>query len=415
MILRIAAAVLVLIVAPAQTFRLAKVDATGTTRFAAADLARFDGLKIDQTLAVADLDTAAAKLAATGFFRSVQYKYVTAGTTITVTFELEDVAWNIPVTYDNFIWFTDEELTKAVRATLPSFDGMAPESGAAIDVITGALTQALQKRGLAGQVDYKPYTELGGSARGHIFAVKNPAVKLCALHVDGAASVGEAELLDLAHSVIGGDYSRFQLARFARLTMTKPYLRHGYWRAAFQPPAAAAGSANGCDGASVTMRVDEGAEYRFDHTEWTGNTAIPPAALDSMIGLKPGDVADGSKIDAGLRAIEVAHGKLGYLALYADLTPELDDASKRATFHVAVAEGPQYHMGAFKITGPAARDQDVLARKWKLQPGDVYDASYLDEFRATELRPYSLPPRQVSQQVTANSTTHVVEVTITIR
>jgi outer membrane protein insertion porin family len=332
-----------------------------------------------------------------------------------VTLELEDVAWNVPVTYDNFIWFTDDELTKAVRDALASFEGAAPESGAAIDIITSVLTQALQKRGVASQVDYKPLSEIGGKAIGHIFAVKNPGVKLCALHVDGASAVAESELLDVARSAVGADYSRFQLARFARLTMTQPYRRRGYWRAAFQPPMAAAGSPNGCDGAIVTMHVDEGTEYRFDRSEWTGNTAIPSATLDSIIGLKPGDVADGSKIDSGLQAIEVAHRKLGYLNERASVTPTLDDATRRVTFKYTVSEGPQYRMGVFKVVGLAPKDQEALTKQWKLQPGDVYDASYLAEFRSTVLRPYAAPPRQIAEDVSGDAATHVVNVTLTVR
>lgn len=163
------------------------------------------------------------------------------------------------------------------------------------------------------------------------------------------------------------------------------------------------------------MQVDEGVEYRWDHAEWTGNTAIPSARLDSLIGLKPGDVADGSKIEAGVRSIGVAHGRLGYLAENTQFTPVLDDAARRATFKFTVTEGPQFHMGTFKITGPAARDQDTLEQKWKLRPGDVYDAGYLDKFRVTELRQYVMPPRQVGVNTSTDPATHVVDVTITIR
>lgn len=77
--LKIALVLVLLVAAPSQTFRLTKVDATGTKRFAAGDLARFDGLKIDQTVGVVDLDAAAARLAATGFFANVRCKYTTAG------------------------------------------------------------------------------------------------------------------------------------------------------------------------------------------------------------------------------------------------------------------------------------------------------------------------------------------------
>ena len=411
-------AILVLVALPlgaAQSFRLTKVDATGLKRLTATELIRLSGLSLDRNVAVADLDAAASKLASTGFFTDVRYKYLTTSTAMTVTFEVVEAPWNVPVIYDNFVWFTDDELTKAVQSELSSFDGTVPDGGAAVDLITRALTQALRSRNLPGQVDYKPFSALDGTGRQHVFAVTNPGVRFCALRVTGASVVPEAELLRTAASETTADYSRFRLQRFARETMTQAYRRQGYWRAAFGPPVATQNGGTICQGASVTMAVDEGAPYTWDHAEWSGNMAIPSANLDAMLGFKAGDVADASKIDAGLRAIEYAHGKLGYLQERANFTPVLNDAARRATFRFGVAEGPQFHMGAFKVTGVPEKDQAALAKKWKLQPGDVYDASYLDTFRRDELRPFMTPPRTASQDLAVNPTTRVVDVTITIK
>ena len=44
-------------------------------------------------------------------------------------------------------------------------------------------------------------------------------------------------------------------------------------------------------------------------------------------------------------------------------------------------------MGMLTITGLSESTINRLKGKWKLQPGDVYDASYLTEFMKKELVP----------------------------
>ncbi len=402
-------------VGSAQTFKLAKIDATGLKRLTNADVARLSGLRIDQSLATADLDAAASKLAGTGFFTDVKYRYATAGQTMSVTFDLQEAVWNIRVVYDNFVWFSDDELNQAVRETIPSFDGTAPQAGSALDLVSAALAQALAKRSRPGRVDYKPWFDLATGDRAHIFAVADPAVKLCALHVSGTASLPEADLLKTASSLIGVDYSRNRLVDFARKTMTQPYRRQGYWRATYGPPAVTTGGTPGCDGVTAVLRVDEGVSYAWDHAEWSGNVALSSAALDTLLGLKPGDVADASRVDAGVRAIDLAHGKLGYLAEKSAFVPSFDDAARRATFKFSISEGPQYHMGTVTIVGLADKDQQALVKKWKLQPGDVYDASYIDEFVRDQMRAYFAPPHTVTRELSAAPNTTVIDVKLVVK
>ena len=45
-----------------------------------------------------------------------------------------------------------------------------------------------------------------------------------------------------------------------------------------------------------------------------------------------------------------------------------------------VVEGPQFHMGELTIAGVPDATARVLRERWKLKPGDVYDAGYAAEF-----------------------------------
>ena len=78
--------------------------------------------------------------------------------------------------------------------------------------------------------------------------------------------------------------------------------------------------------------------------------------------------------------VKTAFGTKGYIS--ASLRPmrDFDDANKSVTFRFKVIEGVQYKMGAFSIVGIPAEIAAHLKSQWTLAPGDVYNASYADEF-----------------------------------
>jgi outer membrane protein assembly factor BamA len=167
-------------------------------------------------------------------------------------------------------------------------------------------------------------------------------------------------------------------------TLVDMYRRRGHWRAAFDPPSAATGD---CPGVTVTLNVKEGPAYAWDHAEWTGNAVLTPGALDALLAMKAGDVADATRIDAGLRQVSEAYGKQGYILEHARSEPKLDEAQRRATFQFQVNEGPQFRMGTLEFAGITESDAETLAKKWQLKPGDVFDASYMKRYQVEVISP----------------------------
>jgi len=160
------------------------------------------------------------------------------------------------------------------------------------------------------------------------------------------------------------------------------YQQRGYWRAEFRDPVATIGTAPGaCAGVSVTLRVDEGAPYIWDHAEWRGVASVTPKELDAALGLKPGDTADVTKMETGLRQVRNAYRHLGYMQQKATMAPRPDDATHRLVLDVTVDEGQQFRLGEVTITGLSDPDADVLRKKWTLKAGAIYDDSYIQQFR----------------------------------
>jgi outer membrane protein insertion porin family len=126
--------------------------------------------------------------------------------------------------------------------------------------------------------------------------------------------------------------------------------------------------------------VREGVSYNWAGAQWSGNAALAAAELDAALGMKPGEVADGTKIKKALREVARAYGHKGYLNSVLRPAPEFDDAGRRVTYRFEVREGPQYRMGELKITGLTEADAEKLRARWALRAGEVFDQTYYEEF-----------------------------------
>jgi outer membrane protein assembly factor BamA len=213
--------------------RLASLQIKGNKRYSVDEVTRLSGLEIGRSVSLPDLATAANHLASTGLFDSVRYTYTTGNRQTSVTFEIVESAWTVPVVLDNFVWLADEQWISELRARVPSFDGTAPNTAGAPDFLTHALQQLLQARNLPGHVEFVPLTAVGSQDATFVFAVRDPSPKICELHVTRAAAIAEADLVAPLKSMIGTDYSRTLLASTARGTLTDMYRRKGFWRTTF--------------------------------------------------------------------------------------------------------------------------------------------------------------------------------------
>ena len=363
--------------------RLGKIEFSGLKRHSQEEAVAASGLQIGQRVDETVLDAAANRLLGSGLFQNLSYRYRTSNGQAVVTFTVEEVkGGNIPVAFDNFVWFSEEELSNAVRREMPSFDGTAPELGAAIDTITRALERLLRERKIPGQVEYTPGEGLNGKLE-HIFTVKGLNIPVCTLSFPGASNVQESELIKTSKPLLNNTYSRKFVEEFAKTNLIPIYRQRGHLRASFQLPMSklAVSADGGCkDGVAVTVPVEEGLAYSWDKALWDGNQALPVEELDKSLGMKQGELADGLKIDEGLGTVRGNYGKKGFIIARLMTAPTFDDPGRRVTYHIKVNEGPQFHMGNLTITGLSEGDTNRIRERWKLRSGDVYDASYLREF-----------------------------------
>jgi outer membrane protein assembly factor BamA len=362
----------VMVMAQQQSFKIAKIEFEGLSTASLQETIDSTGLKIGQTFDVAAVDAAAQRLVDSGLFKSVAYRTRATRDQMTITFQVVEAKVSISrVLFDNFIWFSDAELIAAVRRDVPSFDGTAPDNGDIVDRIKRALRTFLHEQHIEADVSYMlSQDSLGNtSVQEHIFTVTDIQLPICSLHFPGANNVPEQKLIASAKPLVGGDYSGKFVSLFATNTLLPIYKELGQLKATFAPPQGKPEKSATClSGVDVTIPIYEGEIYKWDKAEWIGTSALTAPELEPLLGMKPGDVANGVKVDKGSQEIQKAYGRKGHLLARIKSTPEFNDSAQTVVYKMDVREGPQFRMGKLIAKGFSDNLTRSLVEQWKLKP-----------------------------------------------
>ncbi len=390
----IAVVLLLLPVAAQQGSRIQKIEVTGIKRMTADQVIALSGLQIGQAVDASVLDAASNKLLQSGLFRRLGYHVRNTEDGAIVTFDVEESARSLPVVFENFVWFTDEEILAAIRRDVPFFNGTAPATGDTTEKIAAALQRLLASRNITARVEYLPY--VSKDKQELLFTVKGARIPVCALHFPGAAAIPEAELIKASREIINTEYSKKDIATFAPIKLIPLYRHLGYLRAEFQPATVSMETSASCPGGvSVTIPVEEGGVYSWGGSEWNGNEKLTVDDLAGALGMNPGEIADGLKIEKGLKEVRRAYGRRGYLSAQVKESLEFAEGAPRVRYIFNITEGPRYFMGNLIVSGIAPADAEALKAKWTLGANSVFDESYVEQFRQTSLREFmaGLGPR----------------------
>jgi outer membrane protein assembly factor BamA len=369
---------------------LRRIEFVGLKKLTGQQVIDASGLKVGDAINPDVIDAAAEKLMQSGLFKKLGYKVRTTGDEATVIFEVEEASRNLPVVFENFVWFSEDEIARAIRQDVPFFDGTAPEAGTTTDKIAAALQRLLSQKKIAGRVEHMPYTNLAKGKQEILFTVEGVKIPVCSLHFPGAEAISEADLIKASQALLKADYSKKDAGGFATYTLFLLYRHIGHLRAQFQEPTAILEESPGqcVGGVALTIPVNEGVVYSWNEADWSGNQALTKEDLTEALGMKSGELADGVKIDKGLKDVRKAYGRRGYIAVAFKESTEFDDAARRVSYRFNVIEGQRYFMGNLIVNGLPAEEVERLKEKWTLGSNAVFDESYLEDFGKTGLREF---------------------------
>jgi outer membrane protein assembly factor BamA len=354
--------------------RLDSVEVTGS-RFASKQIVEAAGVRPGVSITREGLQQIADKLSALGAFATVSYHFTTLGAGVHAIYEVTD-APAIPVKFDNFPWFSDQQLSDALKKSVVLFDGLAPASGALVDSMDEALGKFLDTQGIHAQVTHKAIPLIDKDGQMQVFHVEEGSFLVQSLEFSDPLAKSDPHIQDRLVDVVGQPYSRNKFEIFEFEQVRPVYLAHAYLQAKFSAPVVkfAAPPANPLKGAIViTAQIDAGPAYKFGGIIWSGNAGISNADLNSVVQMQAGSPANGNEMEALWARVQDKYAQTGFLGAEVHPVANFDAKAGTVNYTVTLNEGPQYHMGNLVLTGLSIEGERRIRKAFPIPTDGLFD------------------------------------------
>jgi len=367
---------------PQSARKLIEIKTSGTQRYGHDEIVAASGLRIGDSVTDDDFKKAAQRLGETGVFSDVAYGFSYSPLGTKLDLQLADAQKFVPVRFENFVWFTDEELGKELRNRVPLFRGEVPVAGTLLELLNDALQALLLEKNLPGRVDYMRMAPMdGGDIQALNFTVQDVKITIQGVKFLGPASGEEKLLIEASKKLLGTDYVRDQVVGFGEKEWLPVYLQRGYLKAHFGDAVPHVTHQEGTSTVvELSVPVQPGPVYQVEEVSWTGNKVLPAEKLNNMIHLPVGEAANAIRLNGDLEAAEKAYQSKGYMR--ARIKPEsaFDDAKNTVRYTLQVDEGDLFRMGELEILGLDASATSKVRAAWTVREGEPYDAGYANHF-----------------------------------
>jgi len=290
--------------------KLIAVKVSGTIRFSEKEILAASGLQLGRNASDADFKEVVQRLGECGLFADVAYSYSSSETGTKLELQLADVdaAKLVPASFENFVWFTDDELHGAVEKNVPLFKDLLPVGGSLPDRVQEALQALLSQRQLPGRVNFlREASTTDGAISAINYRVEEVNIRIQDVEFPGATPELAALLTAAARRIIGEEYGRSTLAAAAKFDLLPVYMQRGYLMAKIGLSTASAlpqSTDSSVDAKSSDTReptelqvvailpVTPGIVYLTSSVDVKGCSAINASQITTLIHLKPGEPAD---------------------------------------------------------------------------------------------------------------------------
>lgn len=144
------------------------------------------------------------------------------------------------------------------------------------------------------------------------------------------------------------------------------------------------------EGLRVTIPVTEGKLYRLGEIKIEGNSIYSEELIRQVIGLKPGEIANGQRIGKAVyEDLKNLYGRSGFIQYEPDISPEFKPNPQNpnegiADFTITINEGKQFTLRRLEFIGNTYTRDNVLRREVAVNEGDIFDRQ-LWEFSVLKL------------------------------
>jgi outer membrane protein assembly factor BamA len=372
--------------------KLISLKVTGTTRYTDKEILAASGLQIGQNAADGDFKEAVQHLGESGLFSDVVYSYSSSNAGTRLELQLADTDTNklVPAQFENFVWFTDDELRSALQRRVPLFQQLLPIAGNLPDRVSEALQAILTEKQFPGRVDFRrDAEESSGALTEIVYRVEEVSIRIRSVEFPGASPEQAALLTTAARRLAGAEYGRSTLAAVAKTDLLPVYLQRGYLKATFgpsgarvapQPPPAADAQGPAELEVDAIVPVMPGKIYATSRVDWKGNSAIATDQVAPLLHLPPGQPADAMRLLRDVDNVSKLYRSRGYMTVQIKPDAHFDDDKSTVHYDLNIVEGDIYKMGELEILGLDTQAKARMQEAWTLREGQPYNADYPKRF-----------------------------------
>ena len=373
--------------------KLTALKVTGTTRYNDKEILAASGLQIGQDAADGDFREAAQRLGDSGLFNDVVYSYSSSGAGVRLEIQLADTDQSklVPAHFENFVWFTDDELRTALHGRVPLFKQLLPVAGNLPDRVSEALQAILSEKQFPGRVNYlrESQDESGGPLSAIAYRVEEVSIRIRSIEFPGASPEQAALLTTAARHLTGAEYGRATLAAVAKFDLLPVYLQRGYLKAAFgpsdarvvpQPSPAVDAQAPAELQVDAIVPVTPGKMYSTSSVAWKGNSAIKIDELAPLLHLPTSQPADAVRLLRDIENVGKLYRSRGYMTIQIKPDAQFDEEKSTVHYDLNIVEGDLYKMGELEILGLDTQATARMQAAWTLREGQPYNADYPNKF-----------------------------------
>ena len=399
----------------AQSYPIVELKSIGSKRFKAEDIIRVTGLEKGKVTSLDTVRNAAQLLVNTGVFLEVRYSHYAATDGITVTFDVKDKPADqyLKCDFSNLVWFTEPELTAALRAELPLFDGTLPAGGGSSDQAASVIEHLLEKKNVHTHVSALEASPAPGKPIDSVsFQLEDAKVTIAGFRFTGITPALENELQKSAAFGVGRSYDHTWVDNIAKDRLVNIYRSRGYLRANFDLSTVSDVVVTGNATTVVpVLNVHEGLAYTFTGAKLIGNQKKSSEVLLALVKSPLEKPLDGLQFEKEIQKIKLVYDDDGYFKAKVEPKPQFDDAKRTVAYEVQISEGDRYTMGKLEVEGVSDRALATLREAWKMRDGEPYRKAYTLQFVLNFK--FSAPVRFRFEE-TPEEETHTVDVTIIV-
>jgi len=136
------------------------------------------------------------------------------------------------------------------------------------------------------------------------------------------------------------------------------------------------------DGLDVTIRIDEGDQYKVGPVKLAGDIVGDPDVTMAHLEMKSGDVFRASRLRKDILFLTEAYGDLGFAFVNVEPLTAVDPDKKQVVLTYKIDRGPVVYFDRIEITGNTKTKDEVIRRELNVQEQQLFRGSDLKTSRA---------------------------------